>query len=181
MKLSGIQVVAPNHRTEFAPVVALQRDHARIGGPHIERMDKVKVSAVRCVAQNRGVALLGDSIPSHVRHFERGWQVESNHVTVEDPQPFVLAMLEAPLEQQLQTQADPQEWSSRVDEVANRRGQIAAPNFGHGVAERTDARQDKLVGLGDFGRIRADCCLAADSLDSFLDAPQDCPSGSRRS
>ena len=55
-------------------------------------------------------------------------------------------MLKPALEQELQTEADPQEGSSRVDEVANRLGQVAASNLRHRIAEGADAGQDQFLG-----------------------------------
>src|SRR5262249_10913635 len=111
-------------------------------------------------------------VPAHVRHLQAGHVAEAHHVTGEQIETAVLAVLVAGREQHLHSQANAKELLALADMLPDRRRQPALVDAGNSVPERPDARQDELVALRDTIRVGADLRRKADLLEGLLYAAQ---------
>ena len=103
-------------------------------------------------------------------HFVVAGQIEPHDFAGQHAQAFVAATFVADVEQQLQAQADAQKRLAGGDRLADRLDQMPPLEFGHRIAEGSDAGQHDLFGLGQHGRIAGNRGLIADLFESLLHA-----------
>src|SRR5574341_786986 len=94
-------------RVKLASKEPDRRDHGRVVGNDIERMDEIDIIAVRNAFQKRRVFPLLDSVPAHVRHFQIFASMEANYFAGKKIEPFLLAKFLAFGKKQLEAKADP--------------------------------------------------------------------------
>ena len=78
-------------------------------------MDEIKIRFIIDAVEDRRRLSKLSLIPPHVRHFEVGGYVEPHDIAAQDCQTFILTVLETLVEQELQPQADAEEWRSTFD------------------------------------------------------------------
>lgn len=84
----------------------------------------------------------------------------------------MFAVLSTQVEQELKAQADPEAWLALVHRLAEGVAKAGAPQLGHGVGERPDARQHHLRRPAHAIRVRRDLGRRSHGLDGLLDAPE---------
>src|SRR5689334_5704230 len=100
-------------------------------------MHKVEMLAFVDPIKNRRPATEANLIPPHVWHFEFGRDFEPDDLARNNPQPFVLAVFVALVEQHLQSQADTKERLASLDCRANRVDQFTVTQGRDRVAKCT--------------------------------------------
>ncbi len=90
----------------------------------------------------------------------------------EDAETLVFAVFVTGIEQQLQAEADAEEWFSAVYGGEDGIDEVFAAEFFNGVFEGPHAGQDDFIGGGDFGGFAGNDCLVADFFEAFLHAAE---------
>ena len=172
VKLGREQVVSPHHRAKRPVVVGLDRHDFGILRHDVVRVDEVEMGPLFDAGQNRRSAEDPSRVPAHVRHFVLRRQVETHDFASQNAQTLVLAVLVADIEQQLQSETDPQKWLARVDGLPNGADQIAIPQLGDRILKGSDPRQHDLAGLGNLDWITSDHGFVPNLFETFLHASQ---------
>src|SRR5574341_392220 len=107
VKLASKEPVGRDTRREGTTIIRDRRDHGRVVGNDIERMDEIDIIAVRNAFQKRRVFPLLDSVPAHVRHFQIFASMDANYFAGKKIEPFLLAKFLAFGKKQLEAKADP--------------------------------------------------------------------------
>jgi 4-amino-4-deoxy-L-arabinose transferase-like glycosyltransferase len=172
MELCRKSSAAPHGRDERCRIVSLRSDDAGVARHGVIGVNEVDRAAIGKAGQRRSGALNAQLVPAHVRHLETRQLGEAYHVAGEEVEAAILAVLEAPCEQQLQSEADAEERLVLAKVGENRLHEPGLVQSGDGVAESTDAGQDKLIRLGDMIGIASDDGCVADRLKRLLHAAE---------
>src|SRR5687768_14909175 len=116
-------------------------------------MDEIKVSVVFDPGQHRNRFENVRLVPTHVRNFELGRELEANDVPWDDTQPFPLAVFVASFKQQLQSQADSQERFALSNEIADWANQVTPTELTNSIAKSSHTREYHLLGRINLTRI----------------------------
>ena len=135
-----------------------------------EAVHEVHTVALREIAEERAVIHEVQRIPAHVRDVEmrRDHTLDRTHLTRNQPEAFMLPILEGAVEQQLHAEADPEKRLPRRRLRLHEIEEPAVAQLLHGVTERTDPRQDHMIRLPDDLLIRRHHHLLADRSERAL-------------
>src|SRR4051812_31976859 len=116
-------------------------------------MDEVEVGAVGDAVEQRMLACPFDLVPADMR--KRGGVFEADRATGKEPE-GLSAVLIAPLEQELEAEADAKERPARGEPGADRSSQATAIESSHGRLGCPDARHDEGVCPAERFRVARD-------------------------
>ena len=189
MKLNAEHEPVRDCRVEGARMRGRGDDVVRAIGDDVVGMREVEVAVVGHAREQRdgtcrlAVDLDGlrevDRVPAHVRHLQlvaRGVErLDAHDVAGQDAEALHArargAALVAPLEQQVQPQADPQKRRAGGD---GRADGICLPRLvhgGHGVGKRADARQDDAVSAADGRGVIGDTITFGSVVHNVINSP----------
>src|ERR1035437_9714612 len=124
MELSREHVVARDGRGERNAVVGSGNRHRGVVGNRIRRIDEIEVGVVRHAGEDSMSPRLAHAVPSDLRVLERAAvnRARIAHDTASDNAEAIDIALFAAIEQQLDADADAQEWFTGA-------GYVVAENF----------------------------------------------------
>src|SRR5215510_2045180 len=137
-------------------------------------MHEVEAGARRDAVEDREVAGMVDSIPSHMGNLLNGRQAA--HRARHDVEPAPLAEFLARREQELVAETDAEERPPAVERAPKRRDEAQTVQVRHRVVKRAVARKDHRLRVVDGARILRDQGGASDPSKRLLDGAEIAPS-----
>ena len=110
------------------------------GGDGVVGVDKVDGGLRTEPREERRGPLDPQRVPAHVGNFQPRRRRKPDHAAGEQTEAWMLAVLLADLEQELQTEANPQARLARPHSLAKRFAQPRPLELGRGVGKRSDSR-----------------------------------------
>ena len=124
MKLGGEDVVAPDGRRERCGIIRLGGHQVMVAWGHVVGVHEVNGRRLGQASQRRRRLHETQLVPAHVRDLDARQPRETHDLAGKEVQAAVLAVLVAGREQELQAQADAEEWLALADVFADRRRQV---------------------------------------------------------
>jgi hypothetical protein len=98
--------------------------------------------------------------------------MELDHFALDDAESWMLASLEAHIQEHLQTKTDSEEWFVSSDPVFDESHPVSLPDLADGIAKSPDAWEDQVAGRLQIGKRFADHRGTPGTLDPLRDASE---------
>ena len=172
MELRRHNIIAFNRRDKGRAVSTACCDNIRFVGQGVIGMHEVNHCAVFHAREKFGLAREIKRAPTHVRNLQARRFIELNDFARHYTQTGVQTEFFAPIEQQLQREADAEKRLATFDDGKNRFVQAIFFERLYRRAERADAGHDELFGARHFVGIARNFGLVAQMCEGFFDASQ---------